>query len=280
MLPQADFFGAPLSRLMLGDNPFIGNSYVEDWIPGEEMLDYFTADKVVETLFEAERNGINAYMALGEPFVLRCIRQYRNEGGKMNLVFQSYPAIDLETNIRQMLKFEPLGIYHQGGTLDMMLENGESELVRKRLKLIKDSGVKMGMGSHVPEFVELAEREGWGVDFYVTCAYNARRQKRGETSSFISGKKKDYLVFFPEDPPVMYKTVRSVQKPCIVFKILAGGQRIAKLPPDEMPAEIERAFGEAYAGIKPGDFTCVGVYHGRKNQLAENCAIVRKILEK
>ena len=280
MLPTADFLGKRLTRLILGDNPFTGNSYVEDWISSDEMLDYYTADKVVKTLFEAEANGINTFMALGDPFILRCIRQYRNEGGKMHLLFQSYPPVDLETNIRQMLKCEPLGIYHQGGTLDMYLENGEDDIAKQRLKLIKDSGVHMGLGTHVPEVVERAEREDWGADFYVTCLYNARRQKRGETSGFISGKKKTHLVFFPQDPPVMMKTMRSTQKPCIAFKILAGGQRIMNLQPEDMPAEIERAFTEAYDGIKPGDLACIGVYQGKINQLAENCATVKRILER
>ena len=278
MLPTADFYGTQLTRLMLGDNPFIGNSYVPDWMPGDEMLDYFTADKVVETMFEAEKNGINAYMILGEPFILRCLRQYRNEGGKMHLIFQTYPAMDLEINLPQMLKCEPLGIYHQGGTLDTWLYKGEDELVKKRLKMIKDSGVKMGVGTHSPDVVKRAEAEDWGADFYVNCMYDAYRTKRGEASSFITGKTKHHLVFFPGDPPLMLEAMRGTPKPCIAFKILAGGQRLAKLPPEDMPAEVERAFREAYDGMKPGDFACIGVYQGRFNQLAENCATVKRIL--
>lgn len=278
LLPTADFFGTQLSRLMLGDNPFTGNSYVEGWISSDKMLDYYIADKVVETLFEAEKNGINAFMALGDPFILRCIRQYRLEGGKMHVLFQSYPPMDLKANLMYMLRCEPLGIYHQGGTLDMYMENGEVELVRERLKLIKDTGVPMGLGTHVPEVIRRAEEEDWGVDFYMGCLYNARRQKRGETSGFISGKKKDHLVFFPEDPPAMLEVLRQTPKPCIAFKVLAGGQRIMGLKPEDRPTEIEKAFEEAYTGLKPGDFTCIGVYQGDKNQLAENCDIVRRVL--
>ena len=280
MLPTVDFLGKQLTRLILGDNPFTGNSYIEDYISGDEMLDYYTAGKVVETLFEAEKNGINTYMALGDPFILRCIRQYRNEGGKMHVLFQSYPPVDLETNLWQMLKCEPIGIYHQGGTLDMYLENGEDELVKKRINLIKSSGVPAGIGTHSPNVVRRAQVEEWGLDFYVTCLYDARRQKRGETSGFISGKKKTHLVFFPEDPPVMMEVIRKTEKPCIAFKVLAGGQRLMGLPPEKIPAEVERAFEETYAGIKPGDLACIGVYQGYKNQLSENCATVKRILER
>jgi len=282
MLPTADFFGTQVTRLLLGDNPFIGNSYVPDWIPNEEMLDYFTADKIVEAMFEAEKDGINTYMAIGEPFILRCLRQYRNEGGKMHLIFQSYPSMDLEINLPQMLKCEPLGIYHQGSTLDTWLYKGEYEFVKKRLQLIKDTGVKMGIGTHSAAIVKQAEEEGWGADFYVTCLYDVYREKRGELSSFLTGikaAKKTHPVYFPEDPPVMMQAIRETPKPCIAFKILAGGQRLMNLPPEKIPAEIELAFREAYAGIKPGDFTCIGIYQGRHNQLEENCGIVGRILE-
>ena len=278
MLPTADFFGTQLTRLMLGDNPFIGNTYVPGSISENEMLDYYTADHVVETMFEAEKNGINAYMALGEPFVLRCIRQYRQEGGKMNVLFQSYPSAELESNLRSMLAYEPLAIYHQGGTLDYFIENGEVELVKSRLKLIRDTGIKTGLGTHSPLVIRRAEEEGWDIDFYMACLYDARRQKRGQQSGFITGKRKDELVFFPDDPPVMMEEIRKTEKPVVAFKILAGGQRIMMLPPEERPAEIERAFAQAYAGIKPGDFACIGVYQGAHNQIKENCEIVARVL--
>ena len=110
MLPTIDFFGTPVTRLIMGDNPLTGHSYVEDVHTGEEMMDYYTADNCVKALFTAEENGINTLCALGCPFILRVIRQYRNEGGKMNILFQSYPPIDLAVNIRQMLAVKPIGI--------------------------------------------------------------------------------------------------------------------------------------------------------------------------
>ena len=103
-IPSVDFYGTQITRLILGDNPFTGHSYIEDIHSGEEMKNYYTAEKCVRALFEAEENGINAYMALADPFILRVIRQYRNEGGKMHIMFQSYPVIDLEVNIRQIME--------------------------------------------------------------------------------------------------------------------------------------------------------------------------------
>ena len=96
MIPEVDFFGTSVSRLTLGDNPFNGHSYIHQVHTGEEMMDYYTADNCVRTLLAAEEQGVNTYIALADPFTLRVIRQYRLEGGSMHVLFQSYPALDLE----------------------------------------------------------------------------------------------------------------------------------------------------------------------------------------
>jgi hypothetical protein len=241
------------------------------------MMDYYTANTVIETLFEAEENGVNTYMALADPFILRVIRQYRNEGGKMHILFQSYPAIELETNLWQMMACDPIGIYHQGGTLDLLCEEGKTEEILRRLELIRAAGVKVGMGTHVPETVLLAEKENWGADFYVTCLYNARRTQRGQQSGFITGKSKE-LVFYPEDPPYMYEAIKAVNKPCVAFKLFAGGQLFEGKTPEEIPGIVEETYRTVFESIKPSDMVCVGVYQKYSNQIKENCETVKNIL--
>ena len=277
MIPSTDFLGNDITRLILGDNPFNGHSYVNDVYSGGEMEDYYTAERCVAALFEAESNGISAYLALASPFILRVIRQYRNEGGTMKIMFQSYPAIDLEINIRQMMAYDPVAIYHQGGTFDLLVEEEKFEEIHRRLGLIRAAGVAAGFGTHEPETVLLAEKEKWDVDFYVTCLYNARRTQRGQQSGFITGKPKDFF-FYPEDPPAMYRSIQAVKKPCVAFKIFAGGQVFLDKSVDEVKSAAESAVKDAFDNIKPGDLICLGVYQKYKNQIKENADIVKKIL--
>jgi hypothetical protein len=122
-----------------------------------------------------------------------------------------------------------------------------------------------------------AEAENWGADFYMTCLYNARRTQRGEQSGFITGKPK-YLVFYPEDRSLMFDVIKKVQKPCIAFKIFAGGQIFNDKSPEEIPAVVEAAFRETYANIKPNDLVCIGVFQKYKNQLKENVDIAKAVL--
>ena len=277
MLPAIDFFGTKVTRLLLGDNPFIGNSYVPDTYSRADMYDFYTAENVLKALYTAEENGINTYMALANPFLVRMIRQYKKEGGKMNIMFQSYPPMDLEANLSMMMECDPVAIYHQGSTLEEFLEAGDMDFVMKRLELIRSAGVKTGIGTHVPEIVLQAERENWGLDFYMTCVYNYRNQRKGQKSSFFSNLPK-YIVFYPEDPPKMYKVIKQVQKPCVAFKIFAGGQVFNNKTPEEVPAVLESVYREVFDNIKPTDVACIGVYQKYKDQIKESADMVRKVL--
>jgi len=277
MIPTIDFFGTQVTRMILGDNPFNGHSYIPDIHSDDEMLDFYTADKCVRALFEAEDNGINTFMALASPFILRVIRQYRNEGGKMHIMFQSYPPIELAVNINQMMACEPIAIYHQGGTFDYICERGQAEEIQKRIELIRASGVAAGIGTHVPETVLQAEEEKWDVDFYMVCLYNARKTQRGQQSGFITGKPKQ-LVFYPDDRFLMFDAIKKVSKPCIAFKIFAGGQIFVGKSESEIVIAAETAIKESYDNIKPNDVICVGVFQKEKNQIKENADMAKKIL--
>jgi hypothetical protein len=277
MISKVDFFGTPVTRLALGDNPFNGHSYIHEIHSGDEMMDYYSAENCVRTLFEAQEQGINTYIALADPFVLRVIRQYRIQGGSMKIIFQSYPAIDLNVNLQMMMKCDPIAIYHQGGTADYMVESGQIDQLRDRINLIRDAGIPAGLGTHEPGTVLQAESEDWGADFYMTCLYNARKTQRGQQSGFITGKHKE-LVFYPDDRFLMFDVIRQVKKPCIAFKIFAGGQLFYGKTQDQIPAIIEAAFRETFENIKPIDLACIGVFQKCKDELRENTDIVKKIL--
>ena len=42
MLPTTDFFGTQVTKVIIGDNPMTGHSYIQDRITGEEMASYYT----------------------------------------------------------------------------------------------------------------------------------------------------------------------------------------------------------------------------------------------
>ncbi|MDR1238672.1 MAG: hypothetical protein LBK27_01030 [Treponema sp.] len=276
MLPTVDFFGTPVTRLIIGDNSMEGLSYIPKQHLSSEMADYWTADRCVRALFEAEQCGMNAYMAVADPFLLRVIRQYKNEGGKMHIMFQSYPPIDLAVSMVQMRKLGPVAVYHQGTTADIWLEEGKEELLRDRIRRLKDLGIPTGLATHVPELLKRAEDEDWGLDFYMVCLQNSRKYEK-EESTFLTGKEKT-IVFRTRDRWDMFPVIREVQKPCIVFKIFAGGQLFYDRGEAEIPGLIEQSMREVFSNIKDKDIVLVGAFQKYKNQIREDAEICARVL--
>jgi len=280
MLLTVDFFGAQVTRMIIGDNPVNGHSYIQDTYSGEEMRDYYTPEKTLEMLFRAEEEGFNTLLPLACPNDFDVLRKYRSMGGKLKLIFQPFPAVPLERNIEEMMAFDPIAIYHQGTTTDYLVETGQLDVLARNLELIRATGLPVGLCSHDPETILRAEREDWGVDFYMACLYDARINRKGTQSGFITGETKAGLVFRPDDRFLMYDVIQKTAKPFIAYKILAGGQIFAGKSPDEYPEVIESCFAEVYTNIKPGDLTCVGVFQRDKDQLGQNARILAKILGK
>jgi len=73
-------------------------------------------------------------------------------------------------------------------------------------------------------------------------------------------------VYLKSDPPRMFKAIRQSKRPCLAFKILAAGRR----------TDVEQAFRETLAGIKPTDAVIVGIYDRYSDQAGQNAALVRR----
>ena len=277
-MQTTNFCGHEITRLILGDNPFNGYTYIADDLPADELLDYHTEENMIASFMEAERCGINTMVPMADPFVMRTLRHYQQRGGTMNLIFQPYMAVDLGMNINMMKKVNPIGIYHQGTTTDNLYEAGKVDQIKENLKKIRESGVLVGLGTHRPDVIELAEEEGWDVDFYMACLQNARLSRKGVPGSYITGPTKQDLLFFPEDRAIMLDLISRVSKPCIAFKIFAGGQVFHGKPESETPNIIKEVYREVFSKLKPCDVAAIGVYQGRKNQIEENVRLFEEAM--
>jgi len=282
MLPVTKFFGHDITRVMVGDNPAHSNTYIPDLISWDEMTEYYTHENRVKMLTRAIETGYNTILALASPEMLAVLCQLKNEGKKMHIIFQSYPP-DIERfkdAIDNLIEFDPIGIYHQGTTGEALIENEDIDTYLSNVEHIRSKGLPAGMAFHDPANLERAERENWGADFYVLCPYNSRRNRKGEQSSFITGKSKSSLVFHPDDRHTMYPLIRSVKQPVIVIKALAGGQILIGKSKEEYPAVIKEYLTEAFNSIKPIDTICIGVFQRDIDQLKQNADIVSEILRK
>ena len=87
MFPTVDFCGLDVSRFIIGGNPFSGFSH-QSRERDEEMLNYYTADRLKETLRRGEAIGLTTTIMRSDLHVHRLLREYYNEGGTLQWIAQ------------------------------------------------------------------------------------------------------------------------------------------------------------------------------------------------
>ena len=272
MLPTVKLGNTDITRLIVGGNPFSGNSHwsnERDW----EMRDFFTGDKIKETLFHCEECGINTMLLRADMHIMRLIYEYRKEGGKMNwIAMTGSEFLSFDGHINQLMQYGPQAIYHHGSVTDSFFKQGKMDELKRRIDVIKSKGVPAGLGTHMPEVIEYAEEHNWGVDFYMACIYNISRTDR--ESSAVTGQANGAEIFDETDIPIMYETIRKTPKPCLAFKILGAARRC------DSQDMVQHAFNEAFENIKDTDAIVVGVYPKDLDHVALNAQYTAKAIER
>ena len=270
-MKTVDFFGSQISRLIVGGNPFSGFSYITHKISRDEMMDYYTVANIIKDLKHAETLGYTAFISTADDFTARWLRQYRNEGGKLKWIAQTHVPLDMRTCVNNAIDGGAVAIFHQGTSGDSLFETKDWEQLKANLEEMRRAGIPVGISTHVPEHIAIAE-EKFSVDFYMACLHNMRRDNEGRVSSSISGLKNEPHTFVYEDRALMLKTIKSLSKPCIAYKFLAGGNYAFNRE------DLKKCFVETYSGIKPNDLAVVGVFQRDKDQLKENVLLLEEVL--
>ena len=261
-LPTIRFGDHQVTRLIMGGNPFAAYSHFTPEMD-QEMRDWYTPERVVEVLQQAEAAGINTVQARGDYHrILYYIELFRRAGGKLHWIAQTASEMhDVFQNIRILGAAGAIGIYHHGSQTDKFWKAGKIDQVEDYLKCMRDQGVMVGMASHMPEVIEYAEDKGWDLDFYMTCFYNLSREERH--SMLVTGKfqKEEFRL---SDRDEMTKVIRQTDKLCLGFKIMAASRLC------ETPEGTQAAFDYAYSNIKPTDAVVVGMFPKYRDQVSEN----------
>lgn len=278
-MKYVDFYGHKVSKLIIGDNPFNGHSYITEYVSKDEMIEYHTEDKILEAMHKMEDLGINTMLPLADPYIIRILSHYRSNGGKMNFIFQTYAPMmtNIETakiSMRQMLEVNPIGVYISGTFTDVRYETGRTSEIREMVDALRPYNIKLGIGSHRPEFIQMCEDENYPVDFYMACMYNLRKGREGEESGFITGKSKKFVQpIDPNNRAVMLDVLKNVNKPIIAFKIFAGGQMLCDRDESNRRELIKDTYDTVFSALKPDDFAVAGVFQKYHDQLTENVSV-------
>jgi hypothetical protein len=263
-VPKVMFGNAEISRLVVGCNQFYGFAHFNR-ILSTVMKEYYTSERICEVLHQCNRFGINAHNWVDVPRARQDLERFQAEGGRMHLIVQ---GVGDPAEVCRTLK--PLAIYHQGDRTDAAYHKGSLEPVKEWCKKARQTGVKVGVGSHNPEVLAQVENEGWDVDFYAGCVYY-RSRSVDEWKKVLGGELLDEGdIYLRSDPPRMYKFMRQTRKPCFAFKILAAGRIDDR--------SVDQAFRTAFESIKPSDCVFVGMFPRVKDEVRENAECVHRIL--
>lgn len=259
-----------VSRLIVGGNPFKGNSHLTQELD-EQMREYYTPERMIEVLFRCEQEGMTTMQSRGDHEIMSMVEEYRRRGGKMHWICQTASEWDdVDENIRVIADHGPMAIYHHGTNTDQHRKAGTMEVVLHRLELIGRLGVLAGLASHMPECLEWAEERDWPVDFYMCSLYNLSRGDR--ESKVVSGKfVQEDALFVESDRPLMFRFVQNTPKPCLVYKILAAGRKC------ESQQMVREAFAFALDNIKADDALIVGFYPRQVDDIALDAGYVREL---
>lgn len=236
---------AQVTRLCIGGNPFSGFSHQGN-ARSVEMREYYTPQRIKQTLAEAEAAGINTFIGRTDDHIFGIVRDYWLDGGIIQWIAQV--STDKKSSrtwqdwIRAVADLGACGAYLHGGIVDFSCANGEFDTLREALDLMRKHKLAAGFAGHRPESHEWI-RDNLDPDFHMCCWYNPTdRTKRPEHQS--EGEK-----WNDEDRERMIATIATIEKPVIHYKVFAAGNK-----------PILPAFDRMATAMRPGDAACVGVF--------------------
>ncbi len=270
LLPTVQLGPHRVTRLIVGGNPVYGHSHFNKLL-SQHLLAWHTPERVAALLQRCEEAGLNAWQNSYADRTLEDLDRYRQAGGKMHWLCLGKPDWDrYPERIAEAAKRKPIGIAPHGALNERLHRANKLTELTDLLKRIRDQGVLVGLSAHNPALIELAEEKGWDVDYYMCCLYYLTRP-REEFRKLLGADLPLGEIYLLSDPPRMFKTVRAVKKPCLVYKVLAAGRRVGS------KAEVKECFQTALANIKPIDAMIVGMYQQFGDQVGDNATLVREL---
>lgn len=235
--------GVPVSRFILGGNPFGGYAH-QTPERDDEMRDWYTMERVKECYRLAESTGVTTHLGRADDFIVRALREHRNEGGSLTWLAQTCPGVgSIQHGVDNAVAGKAKLCFIHGGEMDFRVANGNTREVFDAIKKIKDLGMAAGTAGHSTDTVRWAA-ENLDLDFFM-CSYYNPDDRRNQ-----SHRNYDVPEYYgPEHRKAMCALIQELPAPAIHYKIMAAGRNDPK-----------DAFAYVANAYRPGDAVCVGIF--------------------
>lgn len=244
-LPTVQIGHLAISRLLIGGNPFSGFSH-QSRQRDAEMLAWYTDERIIATLFEAEALGLRTCLMRGDDHITRVLAEYWRRGGAMQWVAQTNSRADSPAEgARYCIEHGASACYLHGGVADHLIAQRQYEPFYAFQETVQSAGLPAGIAGHMPADFLWAEQH-LALDFYMVSYYNP--SPRDQVPHHDPATVERYA---DEDRDERVAIIPRLRRPAIHYKVLAAG----RTPADE-------AFAFAAAHLRPQDAICVGIYTG------------------
>jgi len=263
-LPRGRIKDVEISRVICGGNLIGGWAHSRDLIYVSSLLkQYFTDEKVMETLQLCEENGINTMIC--PPAHDAVINRYWNErGGKIQWLAQcSGKPEDVTGEAQKAIDAGATGVFLLGNVADEWARSDKVGLIGKFVAFVKQNGRIAGVAGHEVRTTRQCEEAGIAPDFYMKTHHSTdywSRRRPDQDLDVIDNYKVDN--YWDKHPEQTVELMQGTQRPWIAYKVLAAG---AIHPKD----------GFRFAFESGADFLCVGMFDF---QVVEDIVIARTIL--
>jgi hypothetical protein len=233
-----------------------------------QMRRYFKPDIAMKFLNHCTEVGINTWQS--GSINLDLYLQHKKEGGSLQFISLATDDPKDPRLIKRLINAGVIAIAHHGEVTDQLFKEGKIDKIKIFLEKVQTAGVMAGISTHMPTVIEYIEKEGWDVDFYMTCIYE-RNYSREMLKSKLNKIPIPYgEIYLEEDPPRMFKAIRKTTRTCLAFKILAAGRLCDR---QEL---VEQAFKSTFQNIKSNDAVIVGMYPEYEDQAYLNSKYVSR----
>ncbi len=252
-----------VSRFIVGGNPFSGISH-QSGEADAKMADYYTVDRIKKTLAECERNGVTTFIGRADNHIARMLREYWNEGGKIQWIAQSAPERkSLADNIRMAKSRGASAVFVQGGHTHEIGKTWTWDEFADAIKLIRDLGLPAGAAAHYPEFHRERLDRGIDLDFACQSLYRVEGRK-GRIHEHVEKNE----LFVHEDRVPALEMIAKMPEPVIAYKVLGAGRM-----------GVRESMEQLAQYLRPTDAVLIGVYtEGRPDMVAQTARLVAELL--
>jgi uncharacterized membrane protein YphA (DoxX/SURF4 family) len=247
-----------ISRMMPGGNLVAGFAHARDLIYVSPLIkNYFTDEKVIETLWLYEACGMNTVVFRTDEQTIRILKEFWRRGGKMQWLAQVYPQDDDLTNVKQAIDTGAVGAFVMGGISDKLVAENRMEFLAKPIEYIRSQGLIGGTAAHSIEVPMRCVENGIEVDFFMKTFHHDQywsahpQENRSEFMHNLDSDPLDRTKYHDNlwcaNSEKVIDFFRKNTTPWIAYKVLAAGA----IKPED---------GFKYAFENGADFICVGMF--------------------